>query len=223
MNTPTLDHATAGRTVGARARTFLVRRDRFVLPLAITAPASLHAGNRVTVLSLGAPENRMARPDPTANPAVPTRRLRGLTLPQVHEVTASLQPRIRSGRTVVVVAVVAARAIAHLQVRVRWGAVVLVVAEAEVDRFTDRRVADHTVLPDDANPDLLSETKTPPFGRRVDFASPQINCLLLLGFLRYFAVFLLHPDHCDLGEALFKCGRLQLCRHSFNYVFSHHP
>jgi len=82
----------------------------------------------------------------------------------VHEVTASLQPRIRSGRTVVVVAVVAARAIAHLQVRVRWGAVVLVVAEAEVDRFTDRRVADHTVLPDDANPDLLSETKTPPFG-----------------------------------------------------------
>ena len=163
MNTPTLDHAMAGRTVGARARTFLVRRDRFVLPLAITAPASLHAGNRVTVLSLGAPENRMARPDPTANPAVPTRRLRGLTLPQVHEVTASLQPRIRSGRTVVV-AVVAACAIAHLQVRVRWGAVVLVVAEAEVDRFTDRRVADHTVLPDDANPDLLSETKTPPFG-----------------------------------------------------------
>lgn len=102
----------------------------------------------------------MARPDPTANPAVPTRRLRGPTLPRVHEVTANLQPRIHSGRTVV--AVVAARAIAHPQVRVPWGAVVLVAAEE--DRFTDRRVADHTVLQDDANHGFIVRTKTPPFG-----------------------------------------------------------
>ena len=104
----------------------------------------------------------MARPDPTANPAVPTRRLRGLTLPRVHEVTANLPPRIRSGRTLVVVVVVAARAIAHLPVRVPWGAVVLVAAEE--DRFTDRRVADHTVLQDDANHGFIVRTKTPPFG-----------------------------------------------------------
>jgi hypothetical protein len=88
----------------------------------------------------------MAWPGRIANPAVPTRPLRGLTLPPVHEATASLRPRTHKGRTVVAEVVPVT---AHRQALAPWEAAVL--ALVAVEGSTDRPVADHTVRRDVAN------------------------------------------------------------------------
>ena len=102
----------------------------------------------------------MDRLDRTASPAAHIRRLQGLTRLRVREATASLRPRTRSGR--MGAGAVVARAIALRRVHVPWEAVVLTAA-AE-GRFTDRPVADHTLVRDAAKGKFIGRKGTPPLG-----------------------------------------------------------